>query len=213
MYATLKMARDALETAADKMLEDYRTWVADDVAAKPRYGQIPAYDAVNAAVRECEDALCAAPTVARQQCGMMDEVAMIAARYAYADSGNLEIAIRAYLEAATPPDAAGLIDELADEADLCRNETATDIADLLDRAATALRLSAGGGWRSIESAPHGVNVLLAYWDEALGGWHMEAGMASWGWRRDGVSNMSAHGQATHWQPLPLPPASPTVEGV
>jgi hypothetical protein len=63
------------------------------------------------------------------------------------------------------------------------------------------------GWQPIESAPHETNVLLAYWDEALGDWLMEAGMASWGWRRNGVSNMSQHGQATHWQPLPPPPAA------
>lgn len=63
-------------------------------------------------------------------------------------------------------------------------------------------------WRTIESAPHETNVLLAYWDESLGNWRMEAGMASWGWRRDGVSNMSRHGQATHWMPLPRPPATP-----
>ncbi len=64
---------------------------------------------------------------------------------------------RRALSTATPPDVAGLIDELADEADLCRNETATDIADLLDRAATALRLSAGGGvpdgWKLVPIEP------------------------------------------------------------
>ena len=35
-----------------------------------------------------------------------------------------------------------LLDELSDEADLCRNEGATDIANLLDEAATALRAAA-----------------------------------------------------------------------
>lgn len=62
-------------------------------------------------------------------------------------------------------------------------------------------------WQPIETAPHETNVLLAWPDSTLpGGWKVEAGMASWGWRRDGVSNMSEHGQATHWQPLPAPPA-------
>lgn len=74
--------------------------------------------------------------------------------------------LRAYLEAATPPDVAGLIGELADEADLCRNETATDIADLLDRAATALRLSAGGGvpegWKLVPVDPT-PEMLGAFW--------------------------------------------------
>lgn len=35
-------------------------------------------------------------------------------------------------------------------------------------------------WQLIETAPHDENVLLAYWDELTGRWHMEAGMASWG---------------------------------
>lgn len=61
-------------------------------------------------------------------------------------------------------------------------------------------------WQDIGTAPHEVNVLLAYWDEMMNRWQMEAGMASWGWRRDGVSNMSRHGQATHWMPLPAPPS-------
>lgn len=156
MYAALKTARNALETAADKILDDYRTWVADNTEAKPRYGQIPEYDAVNAAVRECEDALLAAPTVAEQQCGMMDEVAMIAARYAYADSGNLEIAIRAYLEAATPPDVAGLVRKI----DAVTNRVTCDFDsrdELPSQAATALRLSAGGGvpsgWKLVPVEP------------------------------------------------------------
>ena len=66
-------------------------------------------------------------------------------------------------------------------------------------------------WRPIETAPHEINVLLAWPDSSLpGGWRMEAGMASWGWRRSGVSNMSSHGQATHWRPLPTPPSSPRI---
>lgn len=93
----------------------------------------------------------AAPTVAAQQCGTMDEVAMIAARYAYADSGNLEIAIRAYLEAATPPDVAGLVGRLegyAHEADVGAYD---DAALTYRQAATALRLSAGGGEKGPEA--------------------------------------------------------------
>lgn len=61
-------------------------------------------------------------------------------------------------------------------------------------------------WKSIDTAPHEVNVLLAYWDRHQDRWQIEAGMASWGWRRDGVSNLSRHGEATHWMPLPTPPA-------
>lgn len=32
-----------------------------------------------------------------------------------------------------------------------------------------------------------------------------AGFASQGWRRNGVSNMSRHSQATHWRRLPAGP--------
>ncbi|MBP2508164.1 hypothetical protein J2855_001799 [Agrobacterium tumefaciens] len=68
------------------------------------------------------------------------------------------------------------------------------------------------GWQPIEAAPHDTNVLLAWADSTLPcGWKMEAGMASWGWRRDGVSNMSEHGQATHWMPLPSAPAAPAKQ--
>jgi len=148
-----------------------------------------------------------APTVAAQQCGLEAAKKDVGAKFHF----MVERAIRAYLTSATPPDVAELIRRLEGYVECCPpGFEKQHHADML-RSATALRLSAGGGWRTIDSAPHGVNVLLAYWDEALGGWHMEAEMASWGWRRDGVGNMSAHGQATHWQPLPPPPASPAVE--
>lgn len=62
-------------------------------------------------------------------------------------------------------------------------------------------------WRPIETAPHETNVLLAWQDWSLPGrWRMEAGMASWGWRNEVASTMSRHGEATHWMPLPTPPA-------
>lgn len=62
-------------------------------------------------------------------------------------------------------------------------------------------------WRPIETAPHEVNVLLAWRDWSLPGqWRMEAGEASWGWRNEVASRMSRHGEATHWMPLPAPPA-------
>ncbi len=65
------------------------------------------------------------------------------------------------------------------------------------------------GWRTIESAPHETNVLLAWRDWVIPStWMMEAGMASWGKRlANGYSNLSHHGSATHWQPLPAPPPS------
>lgn len=60
-------------------------------------------------------------------------------------------------------------------------------------------------WQPIETAPHGKTVLLGWRDWRDHQWCMEVGPASHGWRRGGVSNISAHGSATHWMPLPAPP--------
>jgi hypothetical protein len=59
-------------------------------------------------------------------------------------------------------------------------------------------------WQPIETAPHETYVLLGWWDE--GKWNSATGFASHGWRRDGISTMSWHGQATHWMPLPPAPS-------
>jgi len=64
---------------------------------------------------------------------------------------------------------------------------------------------AAGGWRPIESAPHEVDVLLYCPPAGQSPACMEAGPASTGWRNEVASNMSFHGRATHWQPLPAPP--------
>lgn len=47
-----------------------------------------------------------------------------------------------------PEQGEGLVDDLETEADLCRNEGAEDIANLLDRAITALRASGQGDLRA-----------------------------------------------------------------
>ena len=74
-------------------------------------------------------------------------------------------------------------------------------SDGLDAACWAFheRMTA---WRPIDTAPHGVDVLL--WCPVAGQSPavMEVGQASWGWRNEIASNMSYHGRATHWQPLP-----------
>lgn len=61
-------------------------------------------------------------------------------------------------------------------------------------------------WQLVETAPHGERVLLG-WYQTDGTWFAETGMASHGWSRPdiGISNMSRHGAATHWRPLPAPP--------
>jgi hypothetical protein len=64
------------------------------------------------------------------------------------------------------------------------------------------------GWRSIESAPHNKAVLLSWNDWRDGRWIMEVGAASTGQRyKNGHSSVSSHGSATHWRPLPIPPAT------
>ena len=65
-------------------------------------------------------------------------------------------------------------------------------------------------WKPIDTAPHGELVLL--WVPATQRTiaEMEVGAASWGWRSGGISNMSYHGRATHWMPLPAPPSPPPL---
>ncbi len=69
-------------------------------------------------------------------------------------------------------------------------------------------------WQTIETAPHEEQVLLGWWytppwKDQPPRWECETGEASRGWTRNGVSTMSRHGSATHWQPLPPPAPFPT----
>lgn len=65
-------------------------------------------------------------------------------------------------------------------------------------------------WKPIETAPHGVEVLLAtppfksMGEQAR--WEFRVGTASRGERIGGYSNISRDSWATHWMPLPPPPA-------
>lgn len=71
------------------------------------------------------------------------------------------------------------------------------------RAAIAAMLPV---WQPIETAPHNTRILLAWQDWCDGSWSYEAGPYSTGERLpNGYSNVSCHGSATHWQPLPTPP--------
>jgi hypothetical protein len=70
--------------------------------------------------------------------------------------------------------------------------------------------AAQSAWQPIETAPHQEYVLLGWLYDGI--WETDVGTATSGWRRGGISTMSQHGQATHWMPLPEPPAlamSPT----
>jgi len=61
-------------------------------------------------------------------------------------------------------------------------------------------------WQPIETAPHNKAVLLGWHDWRDGQWCMEVGPYSTGERlANGYSNVSCHGSATHWQPLPPQP--------
>lgn len=62
-------------------------------------------------------------------------------------------------------------------------------------------------WQPVETAPHETNILLGYWkDWPKREWVTEVGWYSRGQRfKNGHSNYSRHGYATHWMPLPDPP--------
>ena len=77
--------------------------------------------------------------------------------------------------------------------------------DLHEAAAEIERLRAERAWRPIAEAPHNVVVLLSSEPTATDPTGMEVGCASWGWTGRAVSNISRHGTATHWQPLPPAP--------
>jgi len=62
-------------------------------------------------------------------------------------------------------------------------------------------------WQPIETAPHGVDVLLYCPDMGCqtNRERIELGAYSTGRRIGGTSSMSYHSWATHWMPLPTPP--------
>ncbi|GAA0492491.1 hypothetical protein GCM10009097_05230 [Pigmentiphaga daeguensis] len=74
------------------------------------------------------------------------------------------------------------------------------------RASRALSPQGDAGWMLIEEdapidVPMDTSVLLAWWDDWSEEWKIEANYAGserGGWR---------HGRATHWMPLPAPPAA------
>lgn len=69
------------------------------------------------------------------------------------------------------------------------------------------------GWQPIETAPHEELVVLGWQEDGV--WKQEIALASAGERfPNGYSNRWTHGRATHWMPLPEPPAAllPAGEG-
>ena len=75
-----------------------------------------------------------------------------------------------------------------------------------DLSAIADKLE-GVGWQPIESAPHGVLVLLYCPDRGCptNRARVELDYASHGQRVGNSSSISHHSWATHWMPLPQPP--------
>lgn len=79
------------------------------------------------------------------------------------------------------------------------------LRECTERATKAALQSLGDewclGWQPIETAPRDIELLLGWWrcwPEKM--WESASGLAGstkGGW---------LHGQATHWQPLPRPPA-------
>lgn len=113
----------------------------------------------------------------------LDELALEAAIVAVESMGcahfgaEIEAAIRAYLEATTPPDVAGLVERLEGplperhvgvgrHGDRIVDYDYPAISRLLTEAATALRLSAGGGvpegWKLVPVEPT-PEMLGAFW--------------------------------------------------
>jgi|SRR5688572_1718104 len=99
-------------------------------------------------------------------------------------------------------------ERVADELELISDdEMALGWEPILSQAATLLRKipdlqrQISQRWLPIEDAPSNVKVLLC------GPHGVESGYASTGWPRkiSGVSNLSYHGWATHWQSLPEAP--------
>jgi hypothetical protein len=61
-------------------------------------------------------------------------------------------------------------------------------------------------WQPIETAPHD-EVVLLYWKDWADREYMDVTRASTGQRYpNGYSDISRHGYATHWAPLPPPPS-------
>ncbi len=83
----------------------------------------------------------------------------------------------------------------------------TDLRADLEAAQARIKELEGAGWQPIETAPHGVDVLLYCPERGITNHErIELGTASSGWRTDRASTMSWHSWATHWMPLPDLPA-------
>lgn len=121
---------------------------------------------------------------------------------------RLSDAIRAYIGAATPPDVAGMVERL-EEGTSGTDITKTDpyLNALMRQAATAFRLSAGGGWRTMD----GTHVLVycsRMGEVGEARWHSESfGGRGPTWVIAGF-NQSWASEPTHWQPPPVPPTAP-----
>lgn len=118
----------------------------------------------------------------------------------------------------TPKALLDLIVRLSDEADLCRNEGADDIARLLDEARVALEAAQrDAGWISVaDRLPPAEGEYLTYssrsayvvsvstWLKNEGAWQHE-------WLRKKRSEARPKTWVTHWRPMLPPPIDAAIE--
>lgn len=89
----------------------------------------------------------------------------------------------------------------------CNATTQEDLKEAARAAIAAMPSGEVGQWLGIESAPRNKAVLLGWQDWRDGRWSMAVDAYSTGQRfANGYSTVSNHGSATHWMPLPAPPA-------
>lgn len=117
------------------------------------------------------------------------------------------------LRAAAEKARAALSDLLLKRDPIVYSDALRALDEALDEAPIAQPQAAG--WRPIETAPGGVNLLLGWWDTMPHlpepRWCIDV---DWAYspntmpRHSGLSNGFAHGRATHWLPLTVLPEPP-----
>ena len=95
--------------------------------------------------------------------------------------------------------------DLADKWDRQAAGNGSDRANALSRCADELRAlaSRAGGWRTIESAPMDVDILV-FCDDGFGQYYRVVFSSVTNDWSDGIDLY----QPTHWHPIPEPPATP-----
>ena len=102
-----------------------------------------------------------------------------------------------------------LIDRLRDEAALCRNETAEEVADLLDEATDTINsltdALAARDWRSIETAPKTNLAILVHCSTIKCTFGVTWDSADGCWIHFGGSGQLTEDAPSYWMPMPPDP--------